>query len=80
VAAPRSNRKNSIPKTSANGLFSDEEPDIEQEVKNLIADPGQWLDTPNTQLGGTRPKDLIGTDREQFLRDLLRSIKYGMPT
>ena len=64
----------------SNDLFPDEEPDIRKEVADLVADPSEWLNTPNTRLGGKKPRDLIGTDREQLLRDLLRAIKYGMPT
>jgi hypothetical protein len=59
-----------------NGLLPDEKADIRQETAALIAEPDRWLDTPNDQLGGQKPKDLIGTEREQ----LLRAIKYGMPT
>jgi uncharacterized protein (DUF2384 family) len=65
--------------SSRNDLFPDEDADIRKEVATLIDDPSKWLDMPNTQLAGTKPKDLIGTEREQMLRDLLRSIKYGIP-
>jgi hypothetical protein len=65
---------------TVNGLLPDEKADIRQEIDALIADPAQWQDAPNDQLGGQKPKDLIGTEREQLLRDLLRAIKYGMPT
>jgi uncharacterized protein (DUF2384 family) len=63
----------------ANGLLPGEQEDIRQEVADIVADPGQWLDMPNDQLGGRKPKDLIGTDQEQRVRDLLRAIEYGMP-
>jgi len=63
-----------------NNLFPDEQADIKKDVATLIDDPSEWLATPNTRLGGDKPQDLIGTDREQLLRDLLRSIKYGIPT
>lgn len=63
-----------------NGLLPGEKKDIRQEIAALAAQPAKWLDMPNAQLGGLKPKDLIGTPREQLLRDLLRAIKYGMPT
>ncbi len=63
-----------------NRLLPGEKQDIRKEIKGLIAEPAKWLETPNDQLGGQKPRDLIGTDREQLLRDLLRSIKYGMTT
>lgn len=75
----RTKKKLAVAASSANGLFPDEQSDIRRDVSALIADPNEWLDTPNTELGGAKPKDLIGTDREQMLRDLLRSIKYGIP-
>lgn len=66
--------------STTNGLLPDEDADIRKEVKALVANPSMWLAAPNDQLGGQKPRDLIGTDREQLLRDLLRAIKYGMPT
>ena len=63
-----------------NHLLPGERKDIRKEITALIDEPNKWLKTPNDQLGGERPKDLIGTEREQLLRDLLRAIKYGMPT
>ena len=75
----RTRKKVAVPASSANGLFPDEETDIRKEIETLVADPNKWIDMPNTELGGTKPKDLIGTNREQMLRDLLRSIKYGIP-
>jgi uncharacterized protein (DUF2384 family) len=57
-----------------------EDPDIRKEVADLVVEPSEWLNTPNSCLGGEKPVDLIGTNREQLLRDLLRAIKYGIPT
>jgi hypothetical protein len=65
--------------SSPDGLLPGEEEDIRREAASVVADPGGWLNEPNDQLGGQRPNDLIGTDREQHVRDLLRAIKYGMP-
>jgi hypothetical protein len=62
-----------------NGLLPGTKADIHQEIAALVADPARWLVTPNDQLGGLQPQDLIGTPREQLLRDLLRAIKYGVP-
>lgn len=74
-------KKKRPPRSPApNGLFPDEEPDIRKEAASVLADPRDWLDMPNDQLGGERPNDLIGTEREQAVRDLLRAVKHGMPT
>jgi len=76
-----SRRKKPASAASApNGLLGNEKANIRDEVADLVDDATQWLDMPNSQLGGIRPKDLIGTEREQLLRDLLRAIKFGMPT
>ncbi len=66
--------------STSNGLLPGEQPNIQRDVEDLISDSDKWLKTPNDRLGGNKPADLIGTDREQLLRDLLRAIKYGMPT
>jgi uncharacterized protein (DUF2384 family) len=65
---------------SSNNLFPDEDADIQKDVATLVEEPSKWLDTPHARLGGAKPKDLIGTDQEQILRDLSRAIKYGIPT
>jgi len=61
-------------------LFEDELRDVREEVKRVVADPERWSDMPNDQLGGRKPRDLIGTEDEYQLRDLIRAIKHGMPT
>lgn len=53
---------------------------LEQEINKVIPDADDWRRTPNGQLGGKTPDELIdGTDedREQ-LRDLVKAIKHGM--
>jgi hypothetical protein len=56
----------------------DEQVDLESLIAEVVADPDQWMDTPNDQLGGCKPRELIGTSREGQLRNLARSIKIGM--
>lgn len=52
-------------------------PPIEDMVRDLVAEPDRWLDTENDQLGGEKPRALIGTSKEPALRNLLEAIKYG---
>jgi hypothetical protein len=59
-------------------LLEGESPQIIDDVRALIPDPECWLVTPHTSFGGRNPRDLIGTDDEQELRDLLRGIRYGI--
>ena len=58
----------------------DEQVDLKSLISEVIDKPDKWMDTPNDQLGGEKPRDLIGTDREERLRELARAIKIGMPT
>ena len=57
--------------------------DIRKEVADIVLDPDRWLITPNDQLGGREPIDLLNsgeaTDQQQ-VRDLIESIKHGMFT
>jgi hypothetical protein len=77
---PTKRRKPPLATVSVNGLLPEEHQDIRSDIDELVDDPAKWLDEPNDQLGGKKPSELIGTDREQRLRDLLRAIKYGIPT
>jgi uncharacterized protein (DUF2384 family) len=41
-----------------------------------VAGPG-WLTTPNSRLGGRTPEQAIQDNQTFWVRDILRSIKYG---
>lgn len=62
----------------------DRDPDELADLRTLIAevidDPDAWMDMPNDQLGLMKPNDLIGTDSEERVRELVRAIKIGMFT
>jgi hypothetical protein len=59
---------------------SDETCNVESLVREVVADPDKWMDTPNDQLGGNKPRQFVGTPNEVRLRELVRAIKHGMPT
>ncbi len=61
-------------------LWPDEPEDIREDVRGVIRDAQTWLETPNDKLGGRRPEELIGTDQEIEVRNMLRSVKMGMFT
>ena len=61
-------------------LIDDESPNILEDVRRIIPDADEWLDTPNTHLWFEKPRDLIGTDRERQMRYLLRGIRNGITT
>lgn len=52
-------------------------PSVEDMVRELVAEPDKWLDTAHDQLGGEKPRQLVGTPKEPVLRNLLEAIKYG---
>jgi hypothetical protein len=58
----------------------DETRDMRTLIAEVIPDWERWIETPHYLLGGYKPKDLIGTDKEEPLRNLVRSIKIGMPS
>jgi hypothetical protein len=59
-------------------LLEDESTVILDDVRKTIPDPEQWLDTPNTRLWCQKPRDLIGTPQERYVRYLLRGIRSGI--
>jgi len=59
-------------------LLPDEPPDILVHIARVIPDPERWLDAPNPNFCYETPRSLIGTEREWFLRGLLRAIRYGL--
>ena len=63
-----------IPKKKPRSISASSTEDL---VRELVADPDRWLDRKNDQLGGEKPRDLLGTPREPVLRNLLEAVKYG---
>jgi hypothetical protein len=59
-------------------LQEGESPDILHDIRITIPNPDQWLDAPNPHLGLQKPRDLIGTDQEPLIRNILRSIWNGI--
>jgi hypothetical protein len=61
-------------------ILEDESSNIVDDVSKVVPDSEAWLDSPNSSLGGQRPRDLIGTEMEREVRYLLRGIKDGITT
>ncbi len=47
-------------------------------TSELLQHPGAWLRTPNENLGNRRPIDLLDTDEEEKVSNLLNAVKYGL--
>jgi putative toxin-antitoxin system antitoxin component (TIGR02293 family) len=60
-------------------------PELLDDARELFEDEDSttlWLTTPNEYLGGERPQDMLlsGDRGRELVRDLLESIKMGIPT
>ena len=44
----------------------------------LLEHPKLWLETPNSQLGDRKPNDLIGTNEEVKVYNLLNAADWGL--
>lgn len=47
-------------------------------ASDVLENPGQWLRTPNRQLGDRKPIDLIDTEEENRVYDLLNAVDQGL--
>ncbi|HZW33241.1 MAG TPA: antitoxin Xre/MbcA/ParS toxin-binding domain-containing protein [Isosphaeraceae bacterium] len=56
----------------------DETVDLRTLILNVVPDAEHWMDTPNPHFDLAKPKDLIGTEKEKHLRNLVRAVKNGM--
>ena len=56
----------------------DETVDLRTLILSVVPDAEHWMDTPNPHFDFAKPKDLIGTEREKHLRNLVRAVKNGM--
>jgi small subunit ribosomal protein S11 len=53
-------------------------PELDALLTAVIDDPETWLRTPSVQFGGRNPVDLIGTEEEVKLFDLLHAVDQGL--
>ena len=58
-------------------LLPGENPDIKVDVRRLLQNADEWLETPNSNFGGRAPIELIGTNEEFLVRETLRSALYS---
>jgi hypothetical protein len=57
-----------------------ESPNVVDDVQLLWGDSADaWLDSPNPRFGGRKPRELVGTEDEFSLREMLRAVRYGGP-
>ena len=51
---------------------------LDQLLGTVLDNPEAWLSMPSAQFGGRRPADLIGTEEEQKIVDLLLAVDQGL--
>jgi hypothetical protein len=47
-------------------------------ILKIIPDGAEWIKTPNSRFGGQTPEELIGTQYEPALRNLVFGVKDGI--
>jgi Protein of unknown function (DUF2384) len=52
--------------------------ELDSLLMGLVANPEAWLSAPSVHFGGRKPRDLIGTDEESKLFDLLQAVDQGL--
>ncbi|HUO08265.1 MAG TPA: hypothetical protein VM008_08205 [Phycisphaerae bacterium] len=65
---------------TATNLLPGEHADLREDARELIDNGDAWFDTPNTRFYGKSAKEMVAEGREDFVRNVLRSIRYGMFT
>ena len=51
---------------------------LETLLVSVVENPDTWLATPTVQFDGRRPADLIGTEEEHKVIDLLHAVDQGL--
>jgi hypothetical protein len=52
--------------------------ELDKLLIGVVDNPGAWLSTPSIHFGGRRPLDLVGTNEEYKLIDLLQAVDHGL--
>lgn len=63
------------------GVLPEERDPLLLEIEEVVQHSDLWLDSPNTRLGGMRPRDLLKTvEGRGILHSIMQSVKYGLFT
>ncbi|HYH85711.1 MAG TPA: MbcA/ParS/Xre antitoxin family protein [Pyrinomonadaceae bacterium] len=56
--------------------------ELKKEIEEVVLDAPNWLLTPNDQLGGRQPIELVNGGEEDRLQvyNLIKAIEHGMMT
>ena len=65
----------------AHYLAPDDKDSLWSEIAEVVQYPDAWLETPNDQLNGRAPRDLMDSEKgRDILFNLVHEIKHGMVT
>ena len=53
-------------------------PELGKLLASIVDKPEIWMKTPSTQFGGRRPIELVGTDEEFKIFDILHAVDQGL--
>jgi hypothetical protein len=51
---------------------------LQELMQDLLVDPEGWLDEPNPNYGGKKPRELLGTDKEIWIYNSLNAADLGL--
>ena len=70
------------PKPNSNVVLPTERrprsPELSALLDAVLDQPEKWMSTPSIQFGGRRPMDLVGTDEEVKIFDILHAVDQGI--
>ncbi len=75
---PRPTRASSTIRTLEEQTPPDRQRSTLELASDVLENPVEWLRTSNTQLGNRRPIDLMGTEEEEKVFNLLHAVDQGL--
>jgi Protein of unknown function (DUF2384) len=53
-------------------------PELDELLTTVVDNPEIWMSTPSIQFGGRRPSELVGTEEEFKIFDVLHAVDQGL--
>ena len=53
-------------------------PELIELLATVVNNPDAWMTAPNVQFGGRPPDDLVGTQEESKIFDILHAVDLGL--
>jgi hypothetical protein len=93
IRAAHEEGASSRPRKEASQMFKDEpmqgsktgladysalSPELDELLTTVVDNPEIWMSTPSIQFGGRRPSELVGTEEEFKIFDILHAVDQGL--